>query len=112
MIVLREPGAKILKEHRLEHLSAICHHIYPEPEYSWNVPFTVQVIGGTQAEREKVIEEAIKRRPLDQVFRYPTDNKGQPWDLVENLDFDWFLRYTVQICSDMDRIKRCSSHGQ
>ncbi|MFA5572777.1 MAG: hypothetical protein WDA42_06695 [Candidatus Bathyarchaeia archaeon] len=104
MIVLRDPSAKV-GTHVLEKLAPVFVGLYPESECAWSVPFTVQVIGGTEDERSTAVEELIKNRPLDQVFRYPTNNAGQPWELVTNFNFSWFVQFLSGIIQDIKRIK-------
>ncbi len=104
MIVLRDPAAKFVS-HKLEELSIEFHKCFPEPEYVWSIPFTTQVIGGNDSERALAIRENLKARPLDQVFRYPIDNKGKPWAMVENVQTSWFSAFTHDIRKSMNRIR-------
>ena len=104
MIVLRDPDARTIS-HVLEKLGPLFASLYPETECQWSIPFRVQVVGGTEDERQAAVKEAIKRHPLDQVFRYPSDNKGQPWEMVENVSLSWFVGFVEQIRRDMARIR-------
>jgi len=110
MIVLRDPNAKV-GTHVLEQLSRKFREIYPEKEFNWSVPFTVQIIGGSEQERAEAIREAIHNRPLDQVFRYPTDNKGRAWELLVNFKPSWFNNFLLDICGDIQRLKHAASYG-
>lgn len=109
MIVLRNPNAKV-STHVLEQLGPKFREFYPEKEFNWSVPFIVQIIGGTEQERAKVISKAVRDRPLDQVFRYPTDNKGCAWELLANFSLSWFKEFLFDICTDIQRIKCVASY--
>src|SRR5690554_1552451 len=89
MIVLRDPSAKV-GTHVLERLAPKFREIYPGNEFNWSIPFTVQVVGGSEQERAEAIRETIRNRPLDQVFLYPTDCKGRAWELLVDFSPSWF----------------------
>lgn len=108
MIVLRDPQAKV-GSHVLEQLAQKFIELYPEIKLNWDIPFTAQVIGGSEQERAEAISKAIRQRPLDQVFRYPTDNKGQAWELLSNFNLSWFDEFLLDICSNMQRLKCAAS---
>lgn len=113
MIVLSSSSAKV-GSHKLEDLAQTFASLYTKPECRWDVPFTAQVIqvgSDSLAKRNEAIKEVIKNRPLDQVFRYPTNNKGQCWELVDNLDFQWFLALVEKIRTDTNRIKVASGYA-
>jgi len=102
-IVVRNPSAKItghaLEIHREEY-----QQLFPEEQYRWNVPFTVQFIGGSDEERAEAQARTLKERPLDQIFRYPVDNKGQPWDPLQNFTPDHFTEPLRKIADDIGRL--------
>jgi hypothetical protein len=106
-IVLKNPSAR-LTLHHLEYLRNEYRSLYSDPKYHWDVPFTVQFIGDSESEskREKDLEKHLRERPLDQVFRYPIDNKGRPWERVSGFQQIWFRDFIAQIISDVQRLKK------
>lgn len=105
MILSRNQNAKV-GTHTLEKLADSYSTLYPEERFRWNVPFVVQVVGGTEHERTEAIRKAIITRPLDQVFRYPTDNKGKSWEMVSNFNPAQFNQFVLEIIKNTERIKR------
>jgi hypothetical protein len=102
-IVLRDPSAKIIG-HALEIHRNEYRRLFPEEEYRWNVPFTIQFIGGTDEERAEAQAKNLKERPLDQIFRYPVDNKGQAWDTLQNFSPNQFAEPLQKIAADLTRL--------
>ena len=103
MIVAKRPDTKL--HHGLEKLESTYKELYPGKEFSWNVPFTVQVIGGKASEQRDIALRAAKERPLDQVFRYPVSSIGEPWQIVENYSPRDLASLLGQIGMDFVRIK-------
>lgn len=110
MITLRDPNAKV-NTHVLERLAKKFLELYSGQEFQWSIPFTAQVIGGSEQERIEAIQESIRLRPLDQVFRYPADNKGQTWELLVNFNPSWFNQFLLEIVENIDRLKCAASCG-
>lgn len=110
MIVLRNPAGKFAT-HRLNELGQEFTRIYSERGFQWNIPFTVQFIGGSGEERAEALRKNLKNRPLDQVFRYPLDNNGKPWEMVASISSRWFLEFTDQIRCEMEQLERLAKSG-
>lgn len=110
MIVQRDPAGKFAT-HKLEDLGVEFFRLYSGPEFRWKIPFTAQVVGGTESERRDAVKENLKMRPLDQVFRYPLDTKGTPWEMVSGVRDDWFRAFVDDIRSTMDRFELLAKNG-
>jgi hypothetical protein len=102
-IVLRDPSAKITG-HALEIHRNNYARLFPEAKFAWIVPFTVQFVGGSDEERAEAQARNLRERPLDQIFRYPVDNKGQPWDTLENFSSAQFAEPLAKIGADISRL--------
>lgn len=107
MIVSRSPSEKC-NTHVLEKLREIYNRLFPDYDFRWDIPFTVQVAGGDACQRAEAAKLALAVRPLDQVFRYPTDNKGMEWDMVKNVSVHWMKKLLENIRLDMKRIRSAS----
>lgn len=103
MIVAKRPDAKL--HHVLEELDVAYKNLYPSGDFAWKVPFTVQVIGGNVNERRDIVSKAVKERPLDQVFRYPVNRIGEPWQIVENFSPERTMSQLEGIGNDFRRLR-------
>lgn len=64
--------------HDVGKLAKHYHSLYPEENYSWSVPFGMEVLGDTNEVEEK-LQKLKKALPQDQIYRYPINKDGKPW---------------------------------
>jgi hypothetical protein len=105
---LLKRGASDIGEHDINNLAAIYAKYYPEPQFSWNVPFRTQVLGvDSDAEREAMIAKHNRDFPQDQIFRYPMTKRGKPWKgIVAGFRPSSFLALLAQAENDFARLQR------
>jgi hypothetical protein len=76
MILLKNCDATL--HHDIENLAKDYQRLYPGKEYSWEVPFGIELLGNTEDE-QKQIDKLKKELPPDQLYRYPINKKRQSW---------------------------------
>ena len=92
--------------HAIEKLGSLYKKNYPEPQYHWDIPFMVEVLGASsEEEKEQITAEHIKEMPHDQFLRYPTNKSGKPWKVADAFSARGFMEVLNVIQADMQRLK-------
>lgn len=92
--------------HVIEKLASLYTKNYPEPQYHWDIPFMVEVLGtSSEEEKNQITAEHIKEMPHDQFLRYPTNKRGKPWGVVDSFSARCFMKVLNGIQADMQRLK-------
>ena len=101
-ILKRSPSAA-LNTHVLRDLQSTYNELYPEDRFRWELPFKTEYLGFTAQEVETLLK---RERPLDQMYRYPSDTKGNPWRGIIGFEAKDFLRKLENIKEDFCRLEK------
>ena len=74
--ILKRSPSVALNTHALRDLQSTYNKLYPEDRFRWKLPFRTEYLGFTAQEVKAMLK---KEPPLDQMYRYPLDRKGNPW---------------------------------
>jgi hypothetical protein len=75
----------------------------PEDQFRWELPFRTEYLGLKAQEAETLLK---RERPLDQMYRYPSDAKGNPWRGIIGFEAKDFLRKLENIKEDFCRLEK------
>jgi len=86
--ILRAAGKKKRGGHDLKTLYEEFSNLYPEAEFQFDLPFSIEYLGFTP---EEVAEMRKKEPPQDQIYRYHTDLSGEKWEGLHGFEPEHFL---------------------
>jgi hypothetical protein len=92
-----------LNTHALRDLQSTYNKLYTEDRFRWELPFRTEYLGFTAQEVETLLK---RERPVDQMYRYPIDRKGNPWRGVVGFEAKEFLRKLQNIKEDFCRLEK------
>jgi hypothetical protein len=75
---------------------------FPEPEWTWDVPFRQSPPEGLSSEQRCIYRDGVAPPSIE--FRYPVTKHGQPWITLHGFEPHSFARDLAQIEQDFDRI--------
>jgi hypothetical protein len=101
-ILKRSPSAA-LNTHVLRELQRTYNELYPEDQFRWELPFRIEYLGFTAQEVKTMLK---RERPLDQMYRYPSDSKGNPWRGIIGFEAKDFLSKLENIKEDFCRLEK------
>ena len=101
-ILKRSPSAA-LNTHALRDLQSTYNKLYTEDRFRWELPFKTEYLGFTAREVKAMLK---KERPLDQMYRYPSDSKGNPWRGIIGFEAKDFLSKLENIKEDFGRLEK------
>ena len=103
-ILARDPSADVWSRgHKLHELAADYRSHFPEPAFSWNIPFQAEVPVGLA---EEEIEALRKEMPVPSIlYRYPVQKGGDEWKGLFGFEANSFLFLLAELKSDFIRIK-------
>lgn len=112
-ILQKDPTAQFNGKsgHNLYHLSRRYADLYPEENFSFDVPFRAEEIDfgsldpGIAEELKAFIAERERDTPADQVYRYPRDTNGNPWKTVFAFEASAFSVVISKAQLDIARLK-------
>jgi hypothetical protein len=101
--ILKRSSSAALNTHILRDLHSTYSQLYPEDKFRWTIPFRTEYLGFTAQEVEKLLK---RERPLDQMYRYPSDSKGNPWRGIIGFEAKVFLGKLENIREDLWRLEK------
>ncbi|GGK78002.1 hypothetical protein GCM10007941_30110 [Amphritea balenae] len=103
-LLKKDPNIRL--HHVIEELRDEYNKHYPESEFFWDIPFTVEILGArSQEEKEVMHREHLKSYPQDQVLRYPMNRQREPWEAAAQFSAPAFLINLDTIEADFQRIR-------
>lgn len=105
MLLKRAPEQQVWSRgHDIEGLTADYRSHFPEPEFSWEVPFKTAYPEGMTAEE---IAALVVRRdaPPSILFRYPVGKDGHDWKGLYGFEPNSFLPVLRNLANDFARVR-------
>ena len=101
--ILKKRADLRLGHHDFEQLNSTYSGLYPEKRFRFTrTPFDVQYLGMTKAEAR----EAKKTAPsADQLYRYPADKQGKPWNAAVGIEPKSCLKWLRELEEDFARLR-------
>lgn len=103
--------------HDLDHLCKRYANLYPGRKFNFDIPFRsgevdlVHPDPRLAEELKALIAEHKRSTPADQLFRYPRDIEGNPWEGIYAFEASSFASAIVQVQDDISRIKQWIFRG-
>jgi DNA-binding MarR family transcriptional regulator len=101
--ILKRSPSVALNTHALRDLQSNYNKLYTEDRFRWELPFKTEYLGFTAQEVKTMLKS---ERPLDQMYRYPINRKGNPWPGVVGFEAKEFLRKLQNIKEDFCRLEK------
>ena len=106
MLFHKDPNFKINNTHDLENLYDRYQREFPEPKYSFNMPFRTESQGMPEAEVEIFKKE--QRPPAPSIlYRYPTRNGKADWEGAYGFEASSYVRIVHALSEDIARLREC-----
>jgi len=78
--------------------------LYPNKRYKFELPFRTEYLG-LEPERIELVKKKKQQPPPDQLYKYPTDRKGNKWKGAFAFEPIEFVRIIDQLRNDFQRIE-------
>jgi len=103
-ILARSPTANVWQHgHDLDDLASDYRSHFPEPSFSWDIPFQTDFPTGLSSEEMKAIKKEMP--PPSILYRYPVQKGGDDWQGLFGFEAESFLLLLSDISRDFHRIK-------